>query len=58
MDVVTLVIGISVASTRTGPDGFDCQTTITAATSAHSADSRRSLATITPLTFVPTLRGV
>ena len=31
-----------------GPAGSVCQTTITAATSAHSADRTRSLATITP----------
>src|ERR1700760_2116890 len=30
------------------PAGVVCQTTITAATSAHTADSTRSLATITP----------
>src|SRR4029077_14042800 len=48
-----------------GPPGLVCQTTITAATSAHSADRTRSLAAIKPPALwrlrrrtCPTLRGV
>ena len=52
IDVVTLVMGMSSAWTSGRLAGSACQTTITAATSAQSAESRRSLATITPPAFV------
>src|SRR5512139_2936674 len=49
IDVVTLVIGMSSASTLGAPAGSVCQTTITAVINAPSTETRRSLAAITPL---------
>src|SRR5882757_4127673 len=62
MVVDTSLMGADVDRSCTGPPsglatGLVCQTTITAATSAHTADSRRSLAAITPPRARPPLRG-
>ena len=57
-DIGAAVDRSSTPPAATGPAGLVCQTTITAATSAHSADSRRSLAAIKPPYVGPTLRGV